>query len=467
MTPDTETLNWEEILDRELLAAGRAPRPSPELHRPPIDPMGRTASLSKGSSDRLHESDFEHLRQDIFDGIRQGEALPVDICDESGHVLLPAGSCINREFVHHLREIGIQRVRFRLPRTRHPADAAEIAPQTHVEERDYLQTSLSSKLDERLVGELQRPVVFRPVRAWRRPQLPITHLKERAMEALDQHAATSHAVAELCDSLAPGKRVSLDAVHRNIHQFVNMATTDFDLLPLLMSLQKSGDEYLFDHCVNTSLISIALGSHLGLDRDEITTVGLAGLLADVGMLRVPEAIRLKPGHLNDQEWLEIKRHPLHTLDMLADTRGLPPSVPFIVYQAHERMDGSGYPRGRKGDQLHRYARLVALADVYAAMTRPRPHRAAFAPYATVKEILIAGAGNKFDRQLIRALLDTVSLFPTGSVVNLCDGTKARVLRANPGMHTKPVVEQLSSDGTPTGHIIDLSKEENRRVIKAA
>jgi len=218
--------------------------------------------------------------------------------------------------------------------------------------------------------------------------------------------------------------------------------------------------------VNVALISMAIGSHLGLDRERIMEIGLGGLLHDIGMLRVPSSIRQAPRELTEREWREIHRHPLHTLDMLADLRGLPQTVRFISYQAHERFNGSGYPRHRSGRQLHEYAKIVSLSDMYTAMTSKRPFRPAMPPYIAARTILTDGAAGKFDRAAVRAFLDTLSLFPIGSRVRLSDKSTARVLRANPGLHTCPVVEELAEDGLPTGRLIDLSYEDAPRVIQA-
>jgi HD-GYP domain-containing protein (c-di-GMP phosphodiesterase class II) len=152
--------------------------------------------------------------------------------------------------------------------------------------------------------------------------------------------------------------------------------------------------------------------------------------------------------------------------MLAEVRDLPQTIRYIAYQVHERFNGSGYPRGRSGPQLHEYAKLVSVADVYAAMTANRPYRKAMPPYEAAKTILYEGAEDKFDRTLVRALLDTVSLFPIGSQVYLSDGSAARVLRANPGLHTRPVVETIGSDGSPTGQVVDLAEDAALHVVRA-
>jgi HD-GYP domain-containing protein (c-di-GMP phosphodiesterase class II) len=211
---------------------------------------------------------------------------------------------------------------------------------------------------------------------------------------------------------------------------------------------------------------MAIASQLGVHHSTITEIGLAGMLHDIGMLRVPASIRLASRELTDRELHEIHRHPLHTLDMLSGLRGIPQAVKFVAYQAHERINGEGYPRGRMGRQIHRYAEIVSIADVYSAMTNIRPYRAAMTPYMAAKTILTEGSVEKFDRQLVRAFLDTIALFPIGSRVELSNGSIARVLRANPSLHTRPVVEELTADGCSTGYIIDLSEEDTPRVIRA-
>jgi len=407
------------------------------------------------------------LRDQVSYTTGNGLALREDLCDESGALLLRAGTALTSSFLQTLRERGVTRVRLRSPGSgRRTAPTEPGGTHKTDSESSALQTERSRELDERLAGELKGDVRYHPVMAWRRPRLPIDALKAQAVVGLEQHRETSAAVAEVCAALHAGRRTSASQLRRTVTNFVGMAHHDFDLLPMIVAMQQSGDEYLYDHCVNVSMLSMALASHLQLDREAIAAVGMAGLLHDAGMLRVPESIRLAERELTEKEWSEIHRHPLHTLDMLSELRGIPPAVTFVAYQAHERCDGSGYPRRCTGGQVHEYAKIVALADAYAAMTRERPYRAAIAPYVAVKKILTDGAKDRFDRVLVRAFLDTVSLFPIGSQVALSNGSSAKVLRANPGQHTKPVIEELSAEGAPTGRFIDLSKEEDLRVVRA-
>ena len=245
-----------------------------------------------------------------------------------------------------------------------------------------------------------------------------------------------------------------------------MAAHDFDVLPLAVSMQRSSDDYLFDHCVNVTMLSIAVAYQLGFSHGQIMEIGLGALLQDIGMLRVPLSIRLSTGPLAPAARFEIDRHPLHTVEMLEALRGIPRTVKLIAYQVHERLDGSGYPRGRVAAQIHQYAKIVAAVDTYAAMARARPHRPAALPYEAAKAILVGASENKFDREAVRAFLDTVSLFPIGSLLELGGGRRAMVLRANPGLHTRPVIEIVDATGSPTGQIIDLSKDSTLNVVQA-
>ncbi len=461
MNDDGKPGSWEEQLDDQLRGL---------VDVAEFDPgrllVGR-GSPATGNADGSEDENawaisVDRLRMEIAHSLQAGMSLAKDIYDESGVLLLAAGSRITPRFLQLLRERGVRRVRLGAQGIRGNVAAR---PERAVDAREK-HTPSSRELDEHMAVELQKPVLIKPVKLWRRPRLVLDRFREETSRGVIQHAATGAAVSDLCGTLQAGRKASVDELRGAFDHFVDMAALDFDLLPLIMSMQESNDEYLYDHCVNVALVSMAIASQLGLERDAVMEIGLGGLLQDIGMLRVPLSIRLARRSLSTEEWRVIHHHPLHTLDMLTGLRGVPQSVKFIAYQVHERQDGSGYPRGREGRHIHKYAEIVSLADVYSAMTRERPHRPHVSPYQAAKRILADVGEEKFDRELVRALLDTLSLFPIGSRVSLSNGAKARVLRANPGLHTCPVVEELTADGCPTGHIIDLSQEATPTVVTA-
>lgn len=464
MPQTVDVNNWERLLDEALQHSVDEPR-SPEAKadharsatQSPQDPPLADQVFSVG--------DF---RRRVIHSIRHSMTLPEDVCDADGAVLLSAGELITTRFFRDLQERGVDIVRLRCG-TAEKAPAPPAAPATVPARQDEseLHSPESRKLDARMAEVLQKPLVFHEVKPWRRPQLSLTDLRGHATRGLERHQVATVAVQGVCEALKAGRNVSAQELQQAVIHFVDMATLDFDLLPTIVALQQSGDEYLFDHGVNTALVSMAVAAHLGLDREAVQTIGLGGLLHDIGMLRVPLAIRTARRALTEPEWHQVRRHPIHTLSMMTEIRGLPQEVRFIAYQVHERGNGDGYPRRRTGRQMHPFAKIVSIADVYAAMTRLRPYRKAHSPYEAARTILMDVTTRRLDARLTRAFLDVVSLFPIGSCVGLSDGTQARVIRATPGKAARPIVEELTADGCPTGHLIDLSKEEGVRVTTAS
>jgi hypothetical protein len=211
------------------------------------------------------------------------------------------------------------------------------------------------------------------------------------------------------------------------------------------------------HGLAMARLGMAIAAEIGLNEANVERVGIAGLVHDWGMLRVPVAIRDKAGRLSVAERLEMQRHPHHTVDILEDATRLPALVRIAANQVHERLDGKGYPRGRSGNGIHLFARILHVADRYVALRSPRPHRRAFSPYTAIRTLLEDSAGSA-DPLVLRALLHVVSLFPVGSYVMLSDASLARVLRANDDAYDSPTVEIVqTAAGTNVeeGPLVDL------------
>ncbi len=394
------------------------------------------------------------------DALRIGMRLSQDVYDDSDVLLLAGGMEITSRFLDLLRQRNIKVVRLKSV----PPESVDVEKEhTSFENR---KGQVCSDLEDLLPNILQQAPSFYPVRAWRRPRVTLEALRKEALHGIRRHAAASEAISQIGSSLQVGGNTSIRSLHDIMSKFVSMVSLDFDLLPLVVSLQRTRDEYLFDHCVNVAMISMSIAAQLGYTQDQIMEVGLGGLLQDIGMLRIPGQIRLAPRKFTPRERAQVDKHPIYTLEMLDGIRGLPDVIKLIGYQSHERADGSGYPNQALGEKLHTYSMIVAIADTYAAMTRPRPHRPAAMPYEAARTILISGSAQKFDIQIVRAFLDVMSLFPIGSVVQLSDGKRGRVVRANPDFHTKPVLEILDHDDLSTHIILDLSKENDLKIVSA-
>lgn len=204
--------------------------------------------------------------------------------------------------------------------------------------------------------------------------------------------------------------------------------------------------YLVRHSLNTVLLSVGIGAELDFSAPQVQEMAYGALLHDIGMCRMPPQLLGKPSDLAPEEMLELKRHPIVGIDILQSISRLPRSTPIVVYQENERIDGSGYPKGRKRHFIHTYAQIVGAAAAYDAMVTDRPYRKGKLPYYAMETLLKQVQVGRFDSRIVRALLKTLGLFPVGSWVKLTDGSTARVIGANGERFTRPVVSIVLDEG---------------------
>lgn len=380
-----------------------------------------------------------------------GQQLPTGLYDQDGVLLLAAGTVVTQDFLRLLRRWRIRYVQ--TWKTPPPIKMPEVDEATIA----------------RLESEMLRPdftrLDIRPLDPARRPRVTLEELNRRTTRGCERHIAATGDMAAFCEQLEKGGKVSDRELYRIARDFADMVTIDMDLLPTILSLRSSPDDYLYQHCVNVAALAMVVATQLGLRRERVLEVGLGGMLQDVGMLRIPLAIRRAPRPLTEQERKVIEMHPAYTLEYLAGIAGLPRDVRFLGYQVHERIDQTGYPRGRTDKSIHAYAKIVSVADVYVAMTSDRPYRPAHPPYEAMKTILYECGAGRFESTVVRALLDCISLFPTGSFVELEDGRYAKVLRANPIQHTRPVIQIVSEDRNTLHGVYDMTEATQLKIAR--
>lgn len=222
-----------------------------------------------------------------------------------------------------------------------------------------------------------------------------------------------------------------------------------------------------DHGYTCGAVAIAVAAQLGWPRAEVRNVGMAGMLSDCGMALSPHPIRRSDRPLTDIERNALRRHPEYSLAMLRGMRGLPEPVVMSAFQHHERCDGSGYPLGSKADRLHDYSRVIMVAEAFAAMTAPRAHRMALTPAAAMSELAHLARAGAFDREVVRALVDVMGLYPARSFVKLSTGHIAMVgAGSRPGQSDRPVVHVVLPVDKGMGRFgrpIDLAQDQPRRL----
>lgn len=232
---------------------------------------------------------------------------------------------------------------------------------------------------------------------------------------------------------------------------------------------KAQEDYFISHSVNTTILSGVLGLGLHLDENELVDLCVSALLHDIGLLKISPEIINKPNELTEKELEQIKKHPSFGMELLKNINNLSESIPKVIYQHHERVDGSGYPKGIKGDEISRYAKIVAIVEVYEALIHPRRYRKKEnIPYRAVKK-LIQEERNSLDSRLIKVFLNCITPYPPGSIVLLNNSEIGRVVAVNRTIPLRPVVQiYYDSKGKPPEEtkMIDLSKSPVLYIEKA-
>jgi len=282
---------------------------------------------------------------------------------------------------------------------------------------------------------------------------------ERQLQTLDQ-------LRDLLETLSGNRDVELDELQRSTARTLDQAAEDLDLF-VSLGINPGLNTSLFTHSANISVLAVAIGARLGLDADALRDLGTGCLVQNAGMLQLDAGLYESPRVLSDDEFVVIAKHPLISTDLLyQNMKEVPLGVRMIVYQIHERCDGSGYPRGITGDKIHPLAKIAAVADAYVALVSPRPHRPALLPYHAVAQMLADVKAGLFDAQAVRALLNTVSLFPIGSYVELSNSLVGRTIRSNGASYDRPIIEAWRRDNlTAAPQVVDLVKTPDLKVVK--
>ncbi|HYB31468.1 MAG TPA: HD-GYP domain-containing protein [Solirubrobacteraceae bacterium] len=233
--------------------------------------------------------------------------------------------------------------------------------------------------------------------------------------------------------------------------------------------------YSIQHSIDVTALGLLIGRRMIIehgwldykgerhdDRQEerLFRLGMGLLLSDVGKLAVPEAILNKRGKLSEEEWEIVKSHPKAGVKLIRDTGAWCPLVQACVLRHHERWDGSGYPEGKSGGEVHEMARIAAVADTYDAITSERPYAPAKPAHVGVQTIL-AGAGTHFDPVICEVFARRVAPFPPGIEVELVDGRRAIVVSVPEYQVDRPVVRVMGGGGSPVD--IDLTQDRGIQI----
>lgn len=233
-----------------------------------------------------------------------------------------------------------------------------------------------------------------------------------------------------------------------------------------LSQIRSVDDYTFEHSVNVCILSLIIGISLGFNSGRLKDLGIGSILHDIGKMKVPQEILKKPSQLTVEEFEEIKKHTVYGYEILKESKCISTVSAFIAYAHHERYDGSGYPSMLKGENIHLCARIVAIADVYDALTSDRVYRKKLRPHEVLEYITALGSKH-FDPNMVKEFTKYVAAFPVGTAVRLNSNERGIVVRVDKSMPLRPVIRIVyASDGKKINplHEVDLTKNMNLYVL---
>ncbi|MBN6186841.1 HD-GYP domain-containing protein [Aneurinibacillus sp. BA2021] len=350
--------------------------------------------------------------------VKPGDKIAKTILSETGHVLLGAGLELSQRYIDRLQDMGIDTIYIE---DKHTDD---IIPEDVI--NDTTRRKAIEAVYKTMTGLMDQPMVKG------RTSIP------------DMGKMFRDIFGSILGDLS-GRRDVL----------VNLAN--------LHSL----DGYLFHHSVNVAVLAGIIGLAKGYNRDQLVDLGVGALLFDIGMTMLPKELWNKKTALNAEERLRVEKHTEEGFNLLRYQYDISLVSAHCALQHHERYDGSGYPRKLQKNQIHEYAQIVGMADVYDALTSHRSYRQHYTPNEAT-EYLFAAGNSLFDVELVRLFVKHIAVYPIASTVVLNTGQVGVVSAIDPKAVHRPVVRIVTErDGIPVSspYEVDLQQRTNLVIVR--
>jgi len=275
------------------------------------------------------------------------------------------------------------------------------------------------------------------------------------------HREARGAAKKMFEDVRAGESLDVSAVKGIVSECVGSIIHNPKALMWLSQI-KNKDEYTAEHSLNVAVLSIALGRQVGLEQGDLETVGLCGMLHDIGKTRIPLEVLNKEGPLTDEEFAIMRTHPEEGRDILVNNGGADQVVIDACYGHHENLRGKGYPLGINESEIGPFTRMVTIADVYDAITSDRCYKPGRASLDALK-ILQKGRGTQFDASLVPHFISCTGLYPVGSLVELKNGCAGIIVENNQINKNLPKIHMLFDENKEkiAGYCLDLSKLSRR------
>lgn len=293
------------------------------------------------------------------------------------------------------------------------------------------------------------------------------NLLKKRKNLIEVHRKACIEVDKVHTSIKNNEKFNTTGLGQALDEIIKLMGESSNIFLFLYGLDE-GKNYLVVHSVNVTFYALLIAIALKYPPERMKELGLATLLIDAGMLKIPPYIMNKQSNLTDQEFNLVKTHPLHGYRALKQLGEVSEKVAVVCLQHHEQYDGRGYPRGLKGHEIDEYAKIASIADSYEAQITNRSYRKKQFFYHAMRNLLSSGV-NKFDPVILKVFLSRMSVYPIGSLVKLNDGSVGIVIGSVPQKPLRPIVK-LVFDATgkriSDTRIVNLLEEISMYVIKA-
>ncbi|WP_124949033.1 HD-GYP domain-containing protein [Sulfuriferula thiophila] len=314
---------------------------------------------------------------------------------------------------------------------------------------------LSAEVAERVQEVLQQAADITPKVEER------VSLEQELERAKKLQSKAKHAVMSMFEEARMGKALPIGEMSTLVDE-INQSVSRNPGALLSLAKLKNKDDYTYLHSVAVCALMIALGKQMGIEGALLKSLGMAGLLHDVGKMAVPDEVLNKPGRLTEQEFDVVKSHPVRGWEMLKESFGVDDVALDVCLHHHERVDGTGYPDKLSGDALSLHARMGAVCDVYDAITSNRCYKAGWAPADALRKMAEWQAGH-FDAVVFKAFVKTVGIYPVGTLLKLKSGRLAVVTDQSSQSLLKPIVKVFFSSRSNVPikmELIDMSRSQD-------
>lgn len=259
----------------------------------------------------------------------------------------------------------------------------------------------------------------------------------------------------LFNKVEMGETIRINEVDNEINEMIKYISKDNNILSQLRKLNNNSN-YLINHSIHVSLISATIGKALDYSDKRLKNLLIAGLLHDIGMIKVPQLILDKPGPLSEEEFIKIINHTIDGYNILKNADDINSEIVYGALEHHEREDGSGYPLGLKSNEIHEFGKIIAISDVFDAMTTDKVYRERKSPFIAAEEMLY-NSFEVLDGEITTTFLNNLSKYYIGNIVKLNDGSIGEIREINKLVPTRPIINI-------DGNMVDLLKNKDYEII---